>query len=115
MVKQWGGCATQSRISRIEMLVAMDRQRTLLDKARTDAVRALAVFAPDRAGPQSPVKKRRIVSRCAAPLDWDTFPICKQYTTTNSADHGMESVEGRLGDMDERLNFFTGPLELGIG
>ena len=51
MIVNWSGGTTQLRIARIEMLVAVDRQRSLLNETRADAVRALAVLAPDCAGP----------------------------------------------------------------
>src|SRR6516225_11778128 len=105
MVIERGSRAAQQRIACIEMLVTVDRQRTVLDEAGSDTVRTLVIFAPDCAGPQSPVHKRRIVTGRATPLDRNAVPICKQHTATNSSDRSMESVEARLSDQNERFNF----------
>lgn len=62
--------------------------------------------------PQS--KKCRVVARSAAPLERDAVLVCKQHTTANSPDRGMEPVETRLGHMDQQLCFLPSPPELGI-
>src|SRR5947209_6388812 len=115
MVVKWSSCAAEERISRIEVLIAVDRQRALLDKTGTDTVRTLAVFAPDRARPQSPGKKSRVVTGRTAPLHRDAIPIGEQHTTSNAPNRSMESVEARLSDLNERLNLFPGLPEFGIG
>ena len=56
-------CSSISVLRREEMLVAVDRQRALLDDAGADTVGALMLLAPERAGPQAPGLKRRIVRR----------------------------------------------------
>lgn len=103
-----GSCTAQPRIARIEMLIAMDRQRTMFDEAGTDAVCTFAVFAPDRARPQSPAQKRRIVARRASPLDGNAVPVRKQHTAASASNGGVQSVEARLGDLNERVNLLPG-------
>jgi hypothetical protein len=90
------------------MLTAMDRQRAMFDEAGTDAVCTLAAFAPDCTRPQSPLQKRRIVARRAAPLDGNAVPICEEHTATNPSNPSIEPVEAWLRDLNERLNFLPG-------
>ncbi len=52
MVMDGSDRAGKPDIARMEMLVAMDRQRALFNDAGADAVGAFALFAPDSTGPK---------------------------------------------------------------
>jgi hypothetical protein len=86
MIEDRSSCATQQRVARVKMLIAVDRHCTLLNEAGTNAVCAFAFLAPDSARPQPPGVERRIVARRAASLDRDTSPIGKQHATSNAPD-----------------------------
>src|ERR1035437_5566486 len=96
------------------MLVAMDRHRALLDKASAYAVCAFAFFAPACTGQYPPGTKCRVVARRAASLDGDAVPIGKQHAASNTPDREIKSVQTRLGNLDERLNFLPGLPTFGI-
>ncbi len=68
------------------MLLAIDRHRALLEKARSDSVGALDLLAPDRAGPELLVLKDRVVARLASPLHDDPLAVGKQNRAADAAD-----------------------------
>src|SRR4051812_23527588 len=101
MVIDRSGGAAQQRVASQEMLVAMDRHRAPLGQAGPDAVGAFPIFAPTRAGPQSPGAKCRVVAGRAAPLDRNAVAVRQQHAASNAADAKIKPVEAWSGDGDE--------------
>jgi len=61
-----------------EVLVAVDRDRTLLGKAGTDPVRSLDIFAPECAGPEAPFSATVFISVPHAARDDGSRPVRQQ-------------------------------------
>src|SRR5881409_2170444 len=99
----------------MEMLIAMDRQWTLLGKARADAVGAFTFLAPHRSGPQPPGTKSAIIAGRTAPLDRNAVPIGKQHATSDTADCEIQPIEARLGGRDERFDLLASMPQLVLG
>ena len=74
LVKDGRGGAKQARIAGEKVLIAINRDRALLDEAGPDAVGAFEFLAPDSAGPKSRTIKEAIVAGRAAAIDESPRP-----------------------------------------
>ncbi|MGY3035775.1 hypothetical protein ACVIIV_004945 [Bradyrhizobium sp. USDA 4354] len=97
------------------MLVAIDRQWTLLDEAGADAVGALMLLAPERAGPQAPGLERRIVRRRAAAIDRHALAVGEQHAAARGADGLIKPVHRALRGGQKRRDALARLVQLGFG
>jgi len=67
--------ATQVYVPRSEMLVSVDRDRSLFDDAGADAIRALHLLGPHAAQPSAPICESTCLRIVTAVLDCDTRAV----------------------------------------
>src|SRR5690606_32411256 len=99
----------------MKMLVAVNCQRTLLNNAGTDTVRALTLFAPDGTCPEPPAIESIVIARCAATFDRHALAIRQKHTTTDPADGQIKAVHTGLRYADKALDTLMSGSELAIG
>ncbi|MND51665.1 hypothetical protein D3C80_426580 [compost metagenome] len=100
MIADRCGSAAQSRISRKEMLVAKDRNRSFVRQCRTDTVGSDTRLGPDGRRPKAKIVKGPVIPRRAAPFQRNTVSVGQQQAATRPADGRKELVHflARLDD-----------------
>jgi hypothetical protein len=96
-------------------LVAVDRERALLDQTGADAIRPFLRLAPDGPRPQPPGFKGCIVGRGTAPLHRHTVGAGQKNATAGSAQRLMEPVHDEPGGAQQRFGSLTRVLKFSVG
>src|SRR5260370_13376782 len=86
------------------MLVAIDGQHALFDQTGADAVGALVLFAPHRAGAESPGFEGETVARGPPTINWNAVAVGEQNATAAGADGLIQPIHGRSRGAQQRPN-----------
>ncbi len=95
--------AAYARIPAGEVFISMDRDRSTLDQAGADPVRAFPAFAPHSAGRQADPIEKLAVTREATRFQNDTVIVRQHHGATRGRDDLEQLVEQGTRDLQHQL------------
>jgi hypothetical protein len=93
----------------------IDRQRPLFDDTGADAIGALVLLAPERAGPQAPRLKGGVVGPRAATIHRHPLAVGQQHAAAGGANRLVEPVHRPLRGGEQRRDTLARLAEFRVG
>ncbi len=104
--------ATERRIARVKMLIAVNRKGAILGQTGSYAVGALMRFVPQHRRRQTPSRKRVLVSDVTTFFERDAVWVRQEHAVSGPSNSEGESVEDRRASQQQRGVSLSNLIEL---